>query len=131
MQFKGKEAHEFFKHHKGGKELLDKILADPSNNTISSKIEVSSLKYPYKEFVSLFSHIIGMESMASIPRNIFYVLYFNLHENSIIDWGHIISSEIPFQLSNLKKTRKLYDILFDFFHSLFSCFQGLVKGKEF
>jgi hypothetical protein len=131
MQFKGKEAHEFLKQHKGGEELLDKYLADPSNNTSASKIEVSSLKYPYKEFSWLFAHIIGMESMTFVPRNIIYVLHFTLHENAIIDWGHIISSEISFQLSNLKKTHEiLYDILFDFHHSLLSCFQGLSEGKE-
>jgi hypothetical protein len=46
--------------------------------------------------------------MTSVPRNIIYVLHFSLHENAIIDWGHIISSEVSFQLSNLKKTQKFY-----------------------
>jgi len=64
MQFKGEEANEFLKQQKGGEELLHKYLVDPRNNTNASKTEVSSLKYPYKEFSWLFSQIIGLESMA-------------------------------------------------------------------
>jgi hypothetical protein len=30
MQFKGEEANEFLKEHRGGEELLEKYLADPS-----------------------------------------------------------------------------------------------------
>jgi len=58
------------------------------------------------EYAWLFARIIGMESTSSVPRNIIHVLHFALHENTIIDWGHIISSEVSFQLSNLKKTCK-------------------------
>jgi hypothetical protein len=52
--------------------------------------------------------MIGMESMAFLLRNIIYILCFSVHKKSLIDWGHIISSEISFQLSNLKKTHKFY-----------------------
>jgi hypothetical protein len=38
-----------------------------------------------------------------------------MHENTIIDWGHIISSEVSFQLNNLKKTRKFYMSSYVFF----------------
>jgi hypothetical protein len=43
-----------------------------------------------------------------VPRNVIYALHYALHEKSIIDWGYLISSEVSFQLSNLKKTRKFY-----------------------
>jgi hypothetical protein len=76
MQFKGEEASEFFKEYKGGQELLEKYLANPKDNTNVANIEVSSLKYPYKEFVWLFSHIVSLESMASMPKNIIYILHF-------------------------------------------------------
>jgi hypothetical protein len=73
-----------------------------------AKIEVSSLKYPYKEFSWLFSRIIGLESMTSVPKNIIYILHFVVHEDALIDWGHLISNEISFQLGGLKRTQKFY-----------------------
>jgi hypothetical protein len=76
MQFKNEEANEFLKEHRGGAELLEKYLANPRANTNSSQIEVSSLKYPYKEFTWLFSHIIGLESMTSVPKILF--IFFTL-----------------------------------------------------
>jgi hypothetical protein len=122
MQFKGEEANEFLKQHKGGEKFLSNYVVNPNNNSSASKIEVSLLKYPYREFSWLFAHIIGLESTTSVPRNIIYVLHFSLHENTIIDWGHIISSEVSFHLSNWKKDPKfLYDVLAHFFHSLLSC----------
>jgi hypothetical protein len=108
MQFRGKEADEFLKQHKGGEDLLDKYLVDPRNNTSTSNIEVSSLKYPYKDFSWFFSHMIGFGFMIVVPRNIIYIINFIVHENFIIYWGHIIFSEISFQLHNLKKTLKFY-----------------------
>jgi hypothetical protein len=106
--FKGEEASEFLKEHRGGEELLEKYLVDPRTNTNASKIEVSSLKYPYKEFSWLFSRMIGLESMDLCAKK--YHLYppFLVHEYSLIDWGHIISNEISFQLGGLKKTQKFY-----------------------
>jgi hypothetical protein len=35
-------------------------------------------------------------------------MHYALHEKAIMDWGYFISSEIYFQLNNLKKTHKLY-----------------------
>jgi hypothetical protein len=85
VQFKSEEANEFLKQHKGGKNYLSNYLVDPSNNPSVSKIEVSTLKYPYREFSWLFSSIIGLESTSCVPRNIIHVLHFYLHENAIID----------------------------------------------
>ena len=35
-------------------------------------------------------------------------MYYALQEKAIINWGYLISSEISFQLNNLKKTHKFY-----------------------
>jgi hypothetical protein len=104
LWFKNEEENEFLKQHRGGEKFLSNYLVDPGSNPSISRIEVTSLKYPYREFAWLFSRIIGLESTASVPRNIIYVLHSSLHEKAIIDWGHLISSEVSFQLGNLKKT---------------------------
>jgi hypothetical protein len=70
MQFKGKEANEFLKQHKGGEIFLSNYLVDPNNNTSASKIEVRSFKHPYREFSWLFSRIIDLESTTSVVANI-------------------------------------------------------------
>jgi hypothetical protein len=58
MRFKNEEADEFLKQHKGGNRFLSNYLEDPTSNPGTSRIEVTSLKYPYKEFAWLFTHII-------------------------------------------------------------------------
>jgi hypothetical protein len=108
MQFKGEEANEFFKEHIGGEDLLEKYLIDPRVNTNAAKIDVSSLKYSYKEFSWLFSRIIGLESMTSVLKNISYILHFDVHEYALIGWGRLIFDEISFQLGGLKRTQKFY-----------------------
>jgi hypothetical protein len=108
MQFKGEEANEFLKEHKGGEELFKKCLDDPRTNTNVTKIEVSSLKYPYKEFAWLFARKIGLESTTFVLKYIIYILHFIVHEDALIHWGSLISNEIPFQLGGLKSTRKFY-----------------------
>jgi hypothetical protein len=104
LRFKNKEACEFLKQHRGLERFLRNYLVNLGSNPGISRIEVTSLKYPYKEFAWLFAHIIGMESTTFVPRNIICVLHFSLHEKAIIDWGYLISSEVSFQLGNLKKT---------------------------
>jgi hypothetical protein len=88
--------------------FLSNYLDNPNSNPKISRIEVTSLKYPYREFVWLFSYIIGLESTAFVPRNIIYDLHYALHEKSIIDRGYLISSEVSLQLGNLKKNKKFY-----------------------
>jgi hypothetical protein len=83
-------------------------LVDPIANTNACNIEVSSLKYPYKEFLWLFSRIIGLESTAFVSKNVVYILHFFVHEDILIDWGCLISNEISFQLGGLKRTQKFY-----------------------
>jgi hypothetical protein len=108
LWFKNEEANEFMKQHRGGERFLSNYLVDPGSNPGISRIEVTSLKYPYKRVCMVVCCIIGLESTTSVPRNIIYVLHFSLHEKAIIDWGHLISSEVSFQLGNLKKTQKFY-----------------------
>jgi hypothetical protein len=83
-------------------------LEDPTCNPGTSRIEVNLLKYPYREFAWLFSRILGLESTMFVTRNVIYAMHYALHEKAIIDWGYLISSEISFQLNNLKKTHKFY-----------------------
>jgi hypothetical protein len=104
MRFKNKKVDEFLKKHKGGNRFLSNYLEDPTSNSSTSRIEVTSLKYPYIEFAWLFTHIIGLESTMFISRNVVYALHYALHEKNIIDWGYLISNEISFQFNNLKKT---------------------------
>jgi hypothetical protein len=104
LRFKKKEACEFLKQHRGLERFLGNYLVNQGSNPGISRIEVTSLKYPYREFAWLFAHIIGLESITFVPRNIICVLHFSLHEKAIIDLGYLISSEVSFQLGNLKKT---------------------------
>jgi hypothetical protein len=96
------------KYHKGGNRFLTNYLEDSTNNLINPMIEITSLKYPYKEFAWLFTYIISLESTVFISKNVIYALHYVLHEKTIIDWGYVISNEISFQLNNLKKARKFY-----------------------
>jgi len=74
----------------------------------STQIEVCSLKYMYKNFAWLFARINGQESVATIPRYVFYVLHQSFHEDVMFDWAHIISSEVSFQLGNFQKTKNFF-----------------------
>jgi hypothetical protein len=105
MLFKNEEADKFLKEHQGGAELLENYLTSPRIDNNSTQVEVSSLKYPYKEFSWIFSQIIGLESMTSVPKYIVYILHFVVHEDTMIDWARIISNEISFQLGGLRKTK--------------------------
>jgi hypothetical protein len=79
-------------------------------NLGTSRIEVISLKYLYKEFAWLFARIIGLESTMFVSRNVIYAMDCAHHEKSIIDWGYLILSEMSFQLNNLKNTQMFYTI---------------------
>jgi hypothetical protein len=46
--------------------------------------------------------------MASVLKYILYILHYTIHENSIIEWDHIISNDISFQLGGLRKNKKFY-----------------------
>ena len=72
-----------------------------------SKIQVSSLKNPYKEISWLFTRIVGQDSTEMIHRLALYILHFIVHENTIFDWANIISNEITEQFTNFK-TEKFY-----------------------
>jgi hypothetical protein len=96
IRFKSEEVDEFMKQHKGENILLRNYLEDPTCNPSTYIIEVNLLKYPYKEFDWLFAHILGLESIMFITRNVIYAMHYALHEKNIIDWGYLISSEISF-----------------------------------
>jgi hypothetical protein len=53
--FKNEEANTFLKEHQGGEKLLKNYFSSPRVDDNSIQVEVSSLKYPYKEFAWLFS----------------------------------------------------------------------------
>jgi hypothetical protein len=50
----------------------------------------------------------GQESTANISCMILYVLYFTVKEQTIFDWGKLISIEISSQLSQYKKYKKSF-----------------------
>jgi hypothetical protein len=96
-----------------------------------SRIQVSSLKNPYRELAWIFTRITGQESMTTIPWLALYILYFTIHEEAIFDWGKIISSEISTQLSNFKSEKKFYMASYLIF-SITYChvFKGLSIDKR-
>jgi hypothetical protein len=48
MPFKNEEVEEFLMQHKGGDRFLSNYLEEPTSNPSASRIEVTSLKYPYR-----------------------------------------------------------------------------------
>jgi hypothetical protein len=109
MVYKGEEARNFLKRKNNGIELLQEYLHDPASMPEDiSRIQVSSLKNPYKEISWLFTRIVGQDSMETIPRLALYILHFTVHENAIFDWAKIISNEITAQLTNFKTEKKFY-----------------------
>jgi hypothetical protein len=85
LRFKNEEVDEFMKQHKGGERFIRNYLEDPSSKPGSPRIEVNSLKYPYKEFAWLFTDIIGLQSTTFLPNYFIYALHYALHESAIID----------------------------------------------
>jgi hypothetical protein len=73
-----------------------------------TKIQVDSLKNPYREITWLFTIIAGQENIASISQMILYVLYFTVQKKDIFGWGKLISIEISSQLSHYKRDRKFF-----------------------
>jgi hypothetical protein len=131
MRFKSKEADEFLKQHKGGNKFLSNYLEDPTCNPGTSRIEVNSLKYPYREFAWLFAHIIGLESTMFVSRNFIYAMHCALHEKTIMDWGCLVLSEIFFQLNNLKKTQNFYMTSYLIFTIAYGhVFEDLPRAKQ-
>jgi hypothetical protein len=62
ITFKGEEAREFLKEKNSGLELLREYLEDPAMMRDDlSKIQVNSLKNPYKEIAWLFTRVTGQE----------------------------------------------------------------------
>jgi hypothetical protein len=54
MLFKNEEADKFLKEHQGGLRAPRELSHHPRVDNNSTQVEVSSLKYPYKEFLGFF-----------------------------------------------------------------------------
>jgi hypothetical protein len=86
ITFKGEEYIQFLKERNCGLELLREYLEDTATMSEDlSKIQVNSLKNPYKEIAWLFTIVIGQESTSTIPQLSLYILYFIVHEKAIFD----------------------------------------------
>jgi hypothetical protein len=70
LWFKNEEANEFMKQHRGGERFLRNYLVNQGSNPGISRIEVASLKYPYREFACLFACINGPEPTTYIYQEI-------------------------------------------------------------
>jgi hypothetical protein len=68
--------------------------------------------------------------MATFPNITLYILYFSIHEKAIFDWARIISSELSFQLGNIRKIKVLCIFIFYFIHDLLSHFQRPTLGQK-
>lgn len=96
-----------------------------------SRIQVSSLKNPYREVAWLFTRITRQESTKTICRLALYILYFTIYDQPIFYWGKIIFIEISSQLSSFKGSKKFYMASYLIF-SITYChvFKGLHIGKR-
>jgi hypothetical protein len=95
LTYKGVDAINFLRGENNGIELLQEYIQDTT--TISkdlSRIQVISLKYPYREIAWLFTRVTGQDSIITIPRLALYILYFTVDEDAIFYWEKIISNEI-------------------------------------
>jgi hypothetical protein len=132
ITFKGDEARNFLKEKNNGLELLQEYLEDPTTMPEDiSRIQVNSLKNPYRELAWLFTRLQVRNPWTTIPRLALYILYFTIHEEAIFDWGKIISSEISTQLSNFKSEKKFYMASYLIFSiTYYHVFKGLSIGKR-
>jgi hypothetical protein len=109
LTFKGEDCREFLKKHNNGLDLLPEYLENLASVPADiTRIQVESLKNPYREIAWLFTRVTGQENIASISQMILYILYFTVQEQAIFYWGKLISIEISSQLSHYKKDRKLF-----------------------
>jgi hypothetical protein len=100
LTFRGKGCKQFLEKHDNGLDLLPEFLEDPTivpDDT--TNLQVSSFRNPFMAISWLFTRITGQESTASISRIVLYILYVRVKEQSIFDWGKLISIEICSQLS--------------------------------
>jgi hypothetical protein len=120
LTYKRKYAINFLRGKNNGNELLQEYLQDPT--TISEdlfRIQVSSLKHPYRGINWLFTRVTGHDYMTTIPQLALYILYFTVPENDVFNWEKIILNEISAQLINFRSDFFLYGILSGiFYHTL-------------
>jgi hypothetical protein len=79
ITFKGDEARSFLKEKNNGLELLQEYLEDPSTMPEDiSRIQVSSLKNPYREVAWIFTRITGQESTGNHSSvGSLYLIFYN------------------------------------------------------
>jgi len=70
-----------------------------------SRIQVNSLKDPYREIAWLFTRVTSQDSTTTVPRLALYILYFTVHEDVIFYWANIISNKISTQLMNFRSEK--------------------------
>jgi hypothetical protein len=132
LTFKGEDCREFLKKYNNGLDLLPEYLENPASvPTDITRIQVESLKNPYREIAWLFTRVTGQENIASISQMILYILYFTVQEHAIFYWGKLISIEISSQLSHYKKDRKLFMASYLIFSIVHCCqFPNLTISKR-
>jgi hypothetical protein len=109
ITFKGEDCEDFLKKHDNGPDILPEFLENPANiPEYITILQVSLFKNPFWEISWLFTRVTGQENTANISRIILYIVYFNVKEHAIFDWGKLISIEISSQLSQYKKNKKLF-----------------------
>jgi hypothetical protein len=96
LTLKGEYCKDFLKKHDNGLDLLLEFLENPSTiPEYITELQVNFFKKPFWEISWLFTRVGGQENTTNISCMILYILYFTLKEQSIFDWGKLISIEIP------------------------------------
>jgi hypothetical protein len=100
LTFKGEDCRELLKMNDNGLDLLPELLENlafiPEDIT---RLQVGSFKNPSWEIAWIFTRITGQKTMTNISPIFLYILYFTVKEQSIFDWGKLISIEISSQLA--------------------------------
>jgi hypothetical protein len=109
LTFRGENCKQFLAKHNNGLDILPHLLED--SIVVPKDIrsfQVSSIRNPFREIVSLFTRIMGHESTTTVSWMALYILYFTVKEQAIFYWGKLISHEICSQLSSIKREKKFY-----------------------
>ena len=86
MVYKGEDTKNFLTGENNGIELLQEYLQDLSSIPEDiSKIQVISLKDPYKNIAWLFTRVVRQDFTGTIPQFALYIFHFKVHENEIFN----------------------------------------------
>jgi hypothetical protein len=101
LTFRGEDCKQFLAKHNNGLDLFPLFLEN--SNLVPEDItsmQVSSFRNPFCKIAWLFTRITGQESTTIVSCMALYILYFKVNEQTIFDWGRLISYEISSQLSS-------------------------------